>query len=59
MAHSTPTHTPNTKNNISRRQFVKGMALTTVAATLASQIPNALAKNEFISHATACPNNPF
>ncbi|MCF6254053.1 MAG: copper resistance system multicopper oxidase [Thiomicrorhabdus sp.] len=59
MAHSTPTHTPNTKNNISRRQFVKGMALTTVAATLASQIPNALAKNEFISHAIGLPKQPI
>lgn len=57
MTHSTPKHTQ--KNNLNRRQFVKGMALSTVAATLASHIPNALAKNEFISHATELPKQPI
>ncbi len=47
------------KNRLNRRQFVKGMALSTVAATLASHIPNALAKNQFISHAQELPKQPI
>lgn len=57
MTHSTPKHTQI--NNLNRRQFVKGMALSTVAATLASHIPSALAKNEFISHAIGLPKQPI
>jgi len=57
MTHSTSKQTPI--NHLNRRQFVKGMALTTVAATLASHIPNVLAKNEFISHADGLPKQPI
>ncbi|MBA6384674.1 copper resistance system multicopper oxidase [Colwellia sp. BRX10-9] len=41
--------TKNTHSIINRRQFVRGLALTSVAAAVASNIPSTFASNEFIS----------
>ena len=42
--------TKNTPQIMSRRQFVRGFALTTVAAAVASHIPTAFAYEETLSH---------
>ncbi len=55
----TLTTSKNTQNHFGRRQFVKGMVLSTVAASLASHIPSVLAKNEFVSHADGLPKQPI
>jgi len=51
--------TSSTKNTLSimnRRQFVRGLALTSVAAAVATNISSALASNEFISQGSAMFN---
>jgi CopA family copper-resistance protein len=51
--------TSSTKNTLSvmnRRQFVRGLALTSVAAAVATNIPSALASNEFIAQGSAMFN---
>jgi len=43
----------NTHTTMNRRQFVRGLALTSVAAAVAANIPSAFASNEFISQGSA------
>jgi FtsP/CotA-like multicopper oxidase with cupredoxin domain len=45
--------TKNTHPIMNRRQFVRGLALTSVAAAVATNIPSAMASDEFISQGTA------
>lgn len=45
--------TKNTHSIMNRRQFVRGLALTSVAAAVATNIPSAMANNEFISQGSA------
>lgn len=44
--------TKNTPSTMNRRQFVRGLALTSVAAAVAANIPSAFANDEFISQGT-------
>jgi len=45
--------TKNTHTTMNRRQFVRGLALTSVAAAVATNIPSAMASDEFLSQGTA------
>ncbi|PLA74943.1 copper oxidase [Hydrogenovibrio sp. SC-1] len=48
--------TKNTQKTISRRQFVRGLALTSIAAAVASHIPSALAYKDTHSHDSRTDN---
>jgi len=45
--------TKNTHTTMNRRQFVRGLALSSVAAAVAANIPSAFANGEFISQGSA------